>query len=143
MSATFVSFDCFPVDVGLKKHNLNTDQLNLFLTNSAPNVATHLSYGAGGGTELAGITVEHGYDVADSQNLWSGTGGTGTMTGTDVIWTASGGSFGPFRYVVLYNYTSAGKELIAYWDYGSSITCLTGETFTWDVGASVLTLVKP
>ena len=61
------------------------------------------------------------------------------MTAVDVVWTASG-SMGPFRYVVAYNDTptSPADPLIEYWDYGSSITLASGETFTADFGASGL-----
>jgi hypothetical protein len=52
----------------------------------------------------------------------------------DVVFTASGGSVGPFRYAVLYDdtQTSPAKPLIAWWDYGSSITLADTETFTVD-----------
>ena len=53
----------------------------------------------------------------------------------DMVLTASGGSIGPFRYVVLYNdtQTSPAKPLICYWDYGSSISVATSQTFTLDM----------
>ena len=53
-----------------------------------------------------------------------------------MVGTASGGSVGPFRYVVIYNDTPAGDPLVAYYDYSSSITLLDGETLTVDFGAS-------
>lgn len=135
--ASFVKFQQFVVDLGLKVHDLNADTLKVYLTNNAPNVATNAVKG-----DLAGITEQNGYAAADIQNGYSGSGGTGTLTAVDYTWTASGGSFGPFRYVILYNDTptSPADPLIAYWDYGSSITVLSGETFKVDFGASVLTL---
>ncbi|NBU69837.1 MAG: hypothetical protein EBS53_00005, partial [Bacteroidetes bacterium] len=67
--------------------------------------------------------------------------GTYRLVLADVVFTATG-SVGPFRYAVLYNDTATNKELIGWWDYGSSITLATGETFTvdFDPGTGVLTL---
>ena len=109
--------------------------LYCYLTNNAPDAALDADK-----ADLAGITEEHGYAAADAQNDLSEAGGTATLTCQDIVWTAVGGSFGPFRYVVLYNETHANDALIAWWDYGSSITVLTGESFTVDFGASVFTL---
>ncbi len=43
-------------------------------------------------------------------------------------WTGSGGGFGPFRYVILWNSTT--NQPIGYWDYASSISLAAGDTFT-------------
>jgi hypothetical protein len=55
-----------------------------------------------------------------------------------VVFTASGGSIGPFRYAVLYDDTptSPADPLVSWWDYGSSITLASGETFTVDFDAT-------
>ena len=60
----------------------------------------------------------------------------------DVVFTASGGSIGPFRYVALYNDTptSPADPLISWYDRGSSVTLLDTETFTVDVQATLYTL---
>ena len=141
--ANFVKFHCFLEDLGLQKHNLNTDEIRVFLTNDTPVPATHLSKGAGGGTELDGITEEHGYAPADVQNTYSQVAGVGSLEGVDIIWTATGGSFGYFQYAVLYNHTSAGKELIGYWEYplAAPIICLIGEKFTVDLEPTIFTLI--
>jgi hypothetical protein len=55
--------------------------------------------------------------------------GTVTVTGTNVTITASAGSVGPFRYVVLYNSTAGSVPLVAYWDYGSNLTLNDGDSF--------------
>jgi hypothetical protein len=135
--SAFVKFDCFVADVGLGKHNLNTDTLKVYLTNTLP-VATDTVFGT-----PAEITAEHGYSAGgeDVANTWSQTGGTATLAiGSDIVWTATGGNFGPFQYVVLYNDTSATKPLIGWYNYGSSITTLAGETFTFDMTSSLFTL---
>lgn len=134
--AAFNKFQGFVGYLGLGAVNLNTDTLKVYLTNNAPSASADDVL-----ADLAGITVEHGYDVADVQNAYSEASGTGTLTATDVVWTAAGGSFGPFQYVVLYDDTHANDILIGWWDYGSAITVNTGETFTVDFGASLATLV--
>jgi hypothetical protein len=142
MAATFVKFQDFAEQLGKGVHQLHAagHTLMVYLTNTTPDVATHVKK-----ADLADITNQNGYAPADIQNDYTESGGTGTLTGVDVVWTATGGSFGPFQYVVLYNDTpTAGNPfadpLIAYWNYGTSITCLVGETFTVDFGASVLTI---
>ena len=44
---------------------------------------------------------------------------------------------GPFRYVVMYDNTATTplKPLIGWWDYGSSITLSSGDTFTVQLDA--------
>jgi len=133
--ATFTKFEDFIEQLGKGVHDLNSDTLKVYLTNATPSVSDDAIK-----TDLAEITNEHGYAPADIQNAFTETSGTGTMTATDVVFTASGGSFGPFRYIVIYNDTAASDNLIGYADYGSSITVNSGETFTVDFGASVITI---
>lgn len=135
--ASFVKFQDFVESLGLKEHNLNTDTLKVYLSNAAPDVALDADK-----ADLAEITAENGYPAggSDATNVWSESGGTGTLTGTDIVFTASGGSFGPFRYAILYNDTHLNDGLIGYWDYGSSVSCATDESFTVDFGASIFTI---
>lgn len=139
--ATFNKFDCFVGDLMQKVHDLQAagDTLKVYLTNAAPSASLDSIK-----TDLAEISAANGYPSGgtDIQNDISESGGTSSLTGVDVVFTASGGPFGPFRYVVLYNDTSASPTdpLIGWWDYGSAITVLDTETFTVDFGASILTL---
>lgn len=139
--ATFNKFQQFAEDLGKGVHQLHAagHTLKVYLSNTAPNAATHAVK-----ADLAEITAQNGYSAGgtDAQNDYTESGGTGTMTGVDIVFTASGGSFGPFRYAVLYNDTptSPADPLIGWWDYGSSISCNTGETFTVNFGASILTV---
>ncbi len=128
--ASYNKFDIFVEDIMNKVHDLfGTDDLcKIALTNSAP-VATN--------TILANITqisAGNGYTTGgeDSTNSGARATGTFTLTGTKVVWTASGGTIGPFRYVVFYNDTPVAPvdPLIAWWDHGSAVTLQDGETFT-------------
>ena len=124
--ATFTKFQPFVEALAEKIHNLGSDQLKVALTNTAPNATDD---------QLADIT-EISYTNCSSRNLTTSSsaqsGGTYKLVIADLVLTASGGSVGPFRYVVIYNDTAAGDELIAYFDYGSSITLANGETLTLD-----------
>ena len=123
--AAFNKFNCFVEDIGKKVHNLSTDQLTIALTNTAPTASN---------TVLANIT-EITYTNLSSRSItttsYSQTSGTAKLVCADLVLTASG-SVGPFRYVVIYNSTSMSGSLIGYYDYGSSITLATSETFTID-----------
>ena len=136
--ASFVKFNSFVEALAEKTHNLGADTLKIALTNSAPNATD---------TQLSAITQianGNGYTTggtAATISSSSQTSGTYKLVLADVVFTASG-SMGPFRYAVLYNDTATNDELIGYWDYGSSITLASGETFTvdFDPSTGVLTL---
>lgn len=136
--ASFVKYQNFVEDLGNKVHDLvgTNDTLKIALTNTAPNTATHAVL-----ADITEISAGNGYTAGgtDTQNDGTESGGTLTVTGVDVVFTASG-AVGPFRYAVLYNDTpvSPADPLIGYWDYGSSVTLASGETFTVDFGASLL-----
>jgi hypothetical protein len=106
------------------------DVLKLMLVNSPGPVSTNSVK-----ADLTEIAAGNGY-TAGGQALqgYSGVrfGGTFEMSANQVVWTASGGTIGPFRYPVLYDDTptSPADPLQSWWDYGSSITLNAGETFT-------------
>lgn len=132
--ATFNKFNSFVEALAEKTHNLGADTLTIALTNTAP-VATN--------TVLANIT-EISYTNLSSRVLTSvtsaQTSGTYTLDAADLVLTASG-TVPTFRYVVLYNDTATSDELIGYYDYGSAVDLLNGETFTITFDASgILTL---
>ena len=133
--AAFNKFEKFVLHLASGEHNLAAagDMLKAYLTNNAPS--------ASGDTlkaDLAGIAEGSGYAETDIQNDVSESGGVLSLTGVDITITASGGNVGPFRYVVLYNDTptSPADPLIGWWDYGTAITILVGETFTVDFDGS-------
>lgn len=138
--AAYVKYEVFTEDLANKVHDFfgTGEAFKVALVSDAPNVATD--------TVLADTTQVAnggGYTTGgeDTQNDSTRTGGVVTETAVDVVWTATTG-FGPFRYVPRYNDTTVAKvdPLINYWDYGSNVTLLAGETFTVDFGASVSTL---
>jgi hypothetical protein len=117
-----------------KVHNFGSDVIKLALTNVAP-VATN--------TQLSNIT-EISYANCSTRVVTvlssSQTAGTYKLVLQDLILTASGGTVGPFRYVVIYNDTATNDELIAWYDYGTSITLADGETLTVDFGTELFSL---
>lgn len=139
--ASFVKYQDFAEQLGKGVHQLHAagHTLKVMLSNTAPNVATHTVR-----ADVTEISGGNGYTSGgtDTQNDLSETGGTASCTGVDVVFTASGGSIGPFRYVILYNDTptSPVDPLVGYWDYGSSITLADTETFTTDFGSSMFTI---
>lgn len=137
--AAYNKFEAFSLDLASGVHNFPAagDTFKIYLSNDVPSASADADK-----ADLAEISAGNGYTAggADIQNDASNTGGTTSVTGVDVVFTASGGSIGPFRYVVLYNDTATSDDLVGWWDYGSSITLLDGETFTVDFGASVLTI---
>ena len=139
--AAFNKYQQFVEDLANGVHDLIGTQhtLKVALSNTAPNAATHAVL-----ADITEISAGNGYTAggADTQNDGSESGGTVTVTAVDIVWTASGGTIGPFRYAHLFNDTptSPADPLIGWWDYGSSITLQVGETFTVDFGASLLTI---
>lgn len=136
--ASFVKFEVFSENLAEKVHNLDTDTLRVYLSNTAPNAATHAVK-----ADIAEISAGNGYTAGgeDAQNATSRAGGTTSVTGVDITWTATG-AIGPFRYAILYNDTptSPTDPLLGFWDYGSAISLSSGETFKVDFGASILTV---
>lgn len=138
--ANYNKFQQFVEDLCKGVHNFTSDAtctvtVALCATANAP-VATNavladltqVSYTNLSSRVVTGITAEH-------------TTGTVTFTATDLVLTASG-AVAAFQYVVLYNDdpTSPADPLIAWYDYGSSVTLANGETFTIDFTNGFATL---
>jgi hypothetical protein len=129
--ASFNKINQFVEDLAKKVHNLSSDSLRVMLVNSAP-VATNTVK-----ANLTDITAANGYSAGGNTPTISScaqTSGTLKLVLADTVFTASGGTIGAFRYVVLWNDTptSPADPLIGWWDYGSSITLQDTETFTVD-----------
>lgn len=135
--AAFVKFNSFVEALAEKKHNLGSDVLAVFLTNTAPSAANSV---------LADIT-QISYTNCSPRVLTvtssSQTGGTYKLVVEPLTLTAVGGSVGPFRYVGIYNDTATNDELICYYDYGAEITMSENSVFEcpFDAEDGALTLV--
>jgi hypothetical protein len=139
--ATFNKFNAFVENLAEGVHNLGTGVIKVMLTNSAPLATNSVK------ADLTEISAGNGYTAGGNTITTTSsaqTSGTYKLVLVDSVFTAAGGSIGPFRYVVLYNDTptSPADPLIGWYDYGSSITVLDGESFTvdFDGAAGVLTL---
>lgn len=133
--AVYVKYQDFADQLVRGVHDFDAHTFKVALTNTAPNVATHTSL-----SNITEISAGNGYTAGGTATTItpSEASGTAKITGTDVVFTAAGGTIGPFRYAVLYNdtATSPADALIAYWDYGSSVTLADTETFTVDFDAT-------
>lgn len=136
--AAYNKFENFVSDLANKVHDLlgTDDTLEIYLSNAAPSASADNVK-----ADLAEITNENGYAAPqDTANNGTETTGTLTVAATDITITASGGTIGPFQYVVLQNTTPTSPldPLIAWWDHGGAITLQDGESFTVDFGSDTL-----
>jgi hypothetical protein len=137
--ATFSKFQSFVEKLAEKVHNLGSDVIKVMLTNTAPSAsASNVK------ADITEITAGNGYTAGGTAATITSsaqTAGVYKLVLGDVVFTATG-TVGPFRYVVLYNDTATNKDLIGFYDYGSSISLANGETFTidFDPSAGVLTI---
>lgn len=126
-SVTMTFFASFFEAMAEKVHHLGSDTLKLMLTNTAPSASNTVKaditeISAGNGYTAGGATVTVTSSAVES--------GAYKLKANAVTFLASGGSIGPFRYVVLYNDTASNDELIGYWDYGAAVTLGDTESFS-------------
>jgi hypothetical protein len=139
--AALVKYQNFVEDLIEGVHDFDAHVFKIMLSNAAPSAASHTMR-----TDAAEIGAGNGYASGGAATAitTSRTGGTAKVAASDVTFTAAGGSVGPFRYAILYNDTptSPADPLIAYWDYGASLTLTDGNQFTVDFDATtgILTL---
>ena len=113
-----------------KVHNLGADTLTVALTAAA-------NAPVAGNSVLADLT-QISYTNCSPRVLTisssSQTAGVYKLVLADLVITATGGSVGPFRYVVIYNDTptSPADPLIGFYDRGSDITLADGDSLTID-----------
>lgn len=95
--------------------------LKVVLTNTEPSSATHLKHikqiKSSNGHPKDGKSIE---SICTVKPFYFNIG--------DLTFKAGKSNFEPFRYIVFYN--KATKRILGYFDYGSKVTLLRGETFT-------------
>ena len=126
--ATYTKFQPFVEKLAEKAHDLGSDTLTVALTAAANAPAATDGVLA----DLTEITYTNCSARALTTATSAQTGGTYKLVVNDLVLTASGGTVGPLRYVVVYNDTATNDELICFFDYGSEITLADGETLTLD-----------
>lgn len=135
--AAYNKLNGFVEHLAEKVHNLQSDAITLAITNTAPASEATPPTGATGTNVLANLT-QISYTNLSSRVLTittsAQTSGTYNLIASDIVLTASG-AVGPMRYIYVYNDTptSPADPLIGYYDYGSSVSLASGETFTLDL----------
>lgn len=135
--ASFVKFNTFSEALAEGAHDLGSDSLVIFLTNSAPTAATDANI-----SDITEVSYTNCSSRAITTSSSAQTSGTYKLVLADVTLSASGGSVGPFRYVGIYNDTATSDEVVGYYDHGSSVTVASGEDYLIDFDGTngVLTL---
>lgn len=146
-------FNPFVQNLGRGTFNLNSDTITLalFTAATAPtasdgtfDTSTTHQLNSSGSTEVANGNGYTAGGTTLASTAYSQTSGTATLscTGSATTWTASSSGFA-LRYVVSYDATagSAGaRPLILFWDYGSTVTLNSGDTFSVTLASGVLTI---
>lgn len=132
--ATYTKVNKFVLNLGNKAFNLSSDQLKVALTNTLPVVSTANQY-----SDLVSPVATTNLSGATPFNLtttsYTQTSGTSKLILANLTLTATG-TVAAFRYIVIYDDTATNKELIGFYDYGSTVNLGTGDTFTISFDAS-------
>lgn len=128
--ASFNKYNAFVEDLAEKVHNLGSDSLYIALASglNANSGSTSLLSGVGEIVQGNGY-IKSGLPCAVSSSAQTG-GFYKLVLTSPAAWTGTPSAMAAFRYAVLYNDTAANDPLIGYWDYGSTVTLNSGETFT-------------
>jgi hypothetical protein len=136
--ATFTEPDVLSEDIANKIHDFNSDTFRWVLSNTAPAVGTTFLL-----SNITQISTGGGYtQMTDGAGgltttlSFSRTGQTTTVSGTQVVLTASG-AVGPFRYLILVNDTPTSplNPVVGWLDHGSAVTMAATDTYTIPAGA--------
>lgn len=128
--SSFNKFECFPADLANGVHNFGSNTLKIALTNVAP-IATNTVLSNITEISAGGGYVSGGFTLVLPAGGSAQSGGLYKLQLDDYTFTATG-TVAAWRYVVLYNFSSASDSLVGYYDYGSTLNMTTGETFLFD-----------
>jgi hypothetical protein len=133
MPSTFTLFNSAAGKIGDGTIDLDTHTFKVALTNSAP-IATN--------TVLANITQisgTFGYTTGGatlgSLAFTQPSAGVWRWDTADFSFTASGGTMGTFRYLVIYSDTAASDDLVGYYDHGTAVSLPDGSSYSFTVAA--------
>lgn len=136
MTITPTKFYGFTAYLATKLVNLASDQFKMVLTNTAPNVSTTVKY-----SDIANeITTAGGYSTGGlSITTASAASASGVYTVklTDLAFTALVTPADAWRYAILIDDTPTDKPCVQWYDYGSSLTLVVGESITFDFDGSL------
>ena len=119
------------VDALVKAINAGTDSYKVALANTVNAADTTFTAGT---TDLAtGSGYTAGGNAAAVSTATTTAGTFKLVLSSPTTWTASG-AVGPFRYAILWDTTTSTP--IGYWDYGSSVTLASGDTFAVTLDAT-------
>ena len=138
--AAYIKYYQFIENVFKGVHNFTSDgtsTLMVALSNTAGDIVqtvevlasvTEISYTFCSTRVFANVTCEQ-------------TTGTVALAADDLVLTASGGTVGPFQYVIVYDDdpTSPLRPLVCCFDYGSAVTLQDTETFTINLPTNLFT----
>ena len=130
--AAFNKINQLVADMANKVHNLGSDDLRIYLSNTAATAGSTV-YNTPADLSTSGGYTAGGATCAITSSTQ--TGGLYKLILVGPSWTATTG-FGPFEFAILYNNTAASKQLIGYWDYGSSLTVAASATFSITLDAA-------
>ena len=122
-------------DLTRKVHDLSLDQFKLCLTNSDISRSSDLSYT----DDLSGKEIQPGNGYLTGGALLSTslsrTAGVTTVYSDVAEIQASGGIIGPYRYVAIYNDSSAGKRVVCSYDLKTEYTIQDGDRAEFRFGS--------
>lgn len=128
--AAFNKYNAF-AEALTENANCGTDAWRVILSNTAPAVTDVTQADASELTTSGGYTVNGNTCAVTSSSQTSGT--YKLVLASPAQWVASGGGF-TFQYVILWNQTI--DTLAGWWDYGSPVVMVAGDTFDAQLSAS-------